>query len=121
MPFFGSSGTKNYNGAGKNACSVFLEDIMITLNLYYKMKPGTKHEFLSKIYSLGIPQATQKENGCIAYDFYASADKDVVLLIEKWENAACLEPHKEQEHFKQLIAIKKEYVLSTDCEKFEQN
>lgn len=83
------------------------------------MKPGTKQEFLDKIYSLGIPQATQKEKGCIAYDFYASADKDIVLLIEKWEDAACLEPHKTQEHFKKLISIKADYVVSTECEKFE--
>lgn len=92
---------------------------MLTMNLYYQMKPGTKNEFLDKIYSLGIPQATQNEKGCIAYDFYASADKDVVLLIEKWECSDCLTSHTEQEHFKQLISIKNDYVISTTCDKFE--
>lgn len=93
---------------------------MITMNLYYQMKPGTKQEFLEKIYALGIPQATQKETGCLGYDFYASADKDVVLLVEKWENADCLPSHKEQEHFKKLISLKNDYVVSTDCESFEK-
>lgn len=92
---------------------------MLTMNLYYEMKPGKKQEFLDKIYSLGIPQTTQKEDGCIAYDFYASADKDVVLLIEKWESDDCLPSHTQQEHFKKLIEIKNDYVISTVCDKFE--
>ncbi len=93
---------------------------MITMNLYYQMKPGTKDEFIKKVYSLGIPQATQKENGCLGYDFYASADKDIILLVEKWESAECLPSHKEQEHFKKLLSLKNDYVISTDCESFEQ-
>lgn len=92
---------------------------MLTMNLYYKLKPGVKHEFADKIYSLGIPQATQKENGCIAYDFYVSPDKDEILLIEKWESADRLPSHTQQEHFKQLISLKDEYVLETICDKFE--
>lgn len=92
---------------------------MLTMNLYYEMKPGTKQEFLDKVYSMEIPQKTQKEKGCIAYDFFASADKDIVLLIEKWENADCLPAHTQQEHFKQLIALKNDYVISTTCDKFE--
>ena len=92
---------------------------MITMNLYYEMKPDTKNEFLEKIYALGIPEATQKENGCIAYDFFASADKDIVLLVEKWESPDFLPSHTQQEHFKKLLEIKNEYVISTVCEKFE--
>lgn len=92
---------------------------MLTMNLYYEMKPDTKQEFLDKIYSLGIPQATQQENGCIAYDFFASPDKDMVLLVEKWENADCLPSHTQQEHFKKLIELKNDFVISTVCEKFE--
>lgn len=92
---------------------------MITMNLYYEMKPDTKHEFIEKIYALGIPQATQQESGCIAYDFFASGDKDVVLLIEKWESSDCLPSHTQQEHFKKLLELKNDYVISTVCEKFE--
>ncbi|MBE6771270.1 MAG: antibiotic biosynthesis monooxygenase [Ruminococcaceae bacterium] len=92
---------------------------MLTMNLYYQMKPGKKQEFAEKIYALGIPQATQKEEGCIAYNFYVSPDKDEILLIEKWKNADCLPSHTKQEHFKKLISLKDEYVISTSCEKFE--
>lgn len=92
---------------------------MLTMNLYYEMKAGTKQEFLDKIYALGIPQATKQEEGCIGYDFYASADKDIILLVEKWESGDCLPNHTQQEHFKKLIEIKNEYVISTVCEKFE--
>lgn len=92
---------------------------MIVMNLYYEMKSGVKAEFIEKIYSLGIPQKTQKEDGCIAYDFFVSPDKDVVLLIEKWKNSDCLAAHTQQEHFKQLISIKNDYVISTNAERFE--
>ena len=92
---------------------------MLTMNLYYQMKEGKKNEFIDKVYSLGIPHATQEENGCIAYNFYVSPDKDEILLVEKWESADCLPSHTQQEHFKKLISLKDEYVISTVCEKFE--
>ena len=92
---------------------------MITMNLYYQMKEGKKEEFIKTIYSLGIPQATQKEEGCIAYNCYVSPDKDEILLIEKWESEDCLPSHTQQEHFKKLISLKADYVISTNCEKFE--
>ena len=80
---------------------------MLTMNLYYQMKPDKKIEFIEKIYALGIPQATQNEEGCIAYNFYVSPDKDEILLIEKWESADCLPSHTQQEHFKKRLEKRK--------------
>lgn len=94
---------------------------MIVLNLYYKLNPGTKEAFLNEVYSLGIVKDTQAENGCIAYDFYPSYDKDKVLLVEKWEDDASLASHKEQEHLKKLISLKEKYGIITTVDTFTQN
>lgn len=94
---------------------------MIILNLYYKLNPGSKEKFLDEVYSLGIVQKTQAENGCIAYDFYASYDKDSVLLIEKWADNESLDAHKEQAHLKQLLSLKEKYGITTTVEAFTRN
>lgn len=94
---------------------------MIVLNLYYKLNPDTKEEFLDEVYSLGIVKNTQAENGCIAYDFYPSYDKDIVLLVEKWADEESLNTHKEQEHLKKLLSLKEKYGISTTVDSFIQN
>lgn len=91
---------------------------MIVLNLYYTMKSGKTQEFLDKIYSLNIPQDTLNEEGCEDYSFYAAYDKDKILLVEKWLNEESLENHKNQEHFKKLIAIKEDFVIETAAERY---
>lgn len=94
---------------------------MIVLNLYYKLNSGKKEEFLNEVYSLGIVKNTQAENGCIAYDFYPSYDKDIVLLVEKWADDESLNAHKEQEHLKKLLSLKEKYGTTTTVEAFTQN
>ncbi len=89
---------------------------MIILNLYYKLKPNTKEEFLNEVYSLGIVQKTQAEKGCVAYDFFSSYDKDCVLLIEKWADSESLDAHKEQAHLMQLLSLKEKYGITTTVE-----
>lgn len=94
---------------------------MIVLNLYYKLKPDTKEEFLKEVYSSGIVKNTQAESGCIAYDFYPSYNKDIILLIEKWADNESLNAHKEQEHLKKLLSLKEKYGITTTVDAFTQN
>lgn len=92
---------------------------MILLHVTYTMKPGQKENYLAAIAWAGIDQASRQETGNIRYDyFYAAQQEDTILLIEQWENEEVLELHKTMPHFKQLAAIKEQYVKQTAVEKF---
>ena len=86
---------------------------MIEIKITYKLQPDMKHKFMDTVESLGIPQATRNEKGCLKYDFEVSADKDEVYLHELWENEECLESHKKQPHLKKLMALKEEFEIET--------
>ena len=86
---------------------------MIEIKIIYKLQPEMKHKFMETVESLGIPQATRNEKGCLKYDFEVSADKDEVYLSELWENEECLESHKNQPHLKKLVALKDEFKIET--------
>ena len=86
---------------------------MIEIKIIYKLQPEMNHKFMERVESLGIPQATRSEKGCLKYDFEISADKDEVYLHELWENEECLESHKTQPHLKKLLALKEEFQIET--------
>lgn len=93
---------------------------MLTLNVYYKMKPCSKEAFLRGISENKIRECTMNEEGNFKYDFYPSADRDEIILVEKWENASCLDSHRNQPHFQKLSELKKEYVVDTVIESYEK-
>lgn len=86
---------------------------MIEIFITYKLQPDMKHKFMETVESLGIPQATRNENGCLKYDFEVSEDKDEVYLHELWENEECLDSHKTQPHLKKLLELKEEFLIET--------
>ncbi len=86
---------------------------MIEILITYKMQPDMKFRFMETVESLGIPQATRNESGCLKYDFEVSESKDEVYLHELWENESCLESHKTQPHLKKLLELKKEFLIET--------
>ena len=92
---------------------------MMILHVTYTMKPGAREAFIRAIEEAGIDVATRAEEGCVQYDFFYAAQKaDTVLLVEQWENADVLKTHTTMPHYKQLGALKEQYVLSTAIEKF---
>lgn len=45
-----------------------------------------------------------KDKGCIAYDIFASATReDVLMICETWADAASLSAHEKTEHFVTLV------------------
>ena len=48
---------------------------MIEIKITYKFSDEKKNKFMDTVESLGIPQATRNEKGCLKYDFEVSADK----------------------------------------------
>ena len=86
----------------------------LTLHVTYTAKPGCREAFVRKVVTQGILTAIRNEEGCLAYDYYFSAqDENVVLLIERWESEMHLRAHLAQPHMADLRKIKEEFVENT--------
>ena len=89
---------------------------MEELKLYvvYQAKPGGREMFVRTLVEQGVLTAIRNEPGCLAYDYYFSAqDENELLLIERWESAGHQRIHMQQPHMQELRAIKEQYVDST--------
>ena len=86
----------------------------LILYVGYHAKPGCRESFVRQVVEEGILTLIREEKGCLAYDYYFSAqDADELLLIERWESAAHQRVHMEQPHMARLKAIKEQFVDST--------
>ena len=86
----------------------------LILYVRYHAKPGYRESFVRQVVEEGILTLIREEKGCLAYDYYFSAqDADELLLIERWESAAHQRVHMEQPHMARLKAIKEQFVDST--------
>ena len=80
---------------------------------------GIDHTVLSKrklrqLVEEGILTLIRQEDGCLAYDYYFSAqDENELLLIERWQSAEHQRVHMQQPHMARLKAIKEQNVDST--------
>ena len=89
---------------------------MEELKLYvvYHARPGGRELFVRTLVEQGVLTAIRNEPGCLAYDYYFSAqDENELLLIERWQSAEHQRVHMQQPHMQQLRAIKEQYVDST--------
>ncbi len=51
-----------------------------------------------------LVKKTVQEEGCISYKLFQDINnKNMLVIIEEWENEACFEAHKESEHFTKLV------------------
>ena len=86
----------------------------VKLHVTYTAKPGCREAFVRKVVTEGILTAVRSEAGCLAYDYYFSAqDENIVLLIERWESEAHLRVHLTQPHMAQLRTFKDDYIAKT--------
>lgn len=91
----------------------------LILYVRYTAKPGCRESFVRDIVEEGILTQIRQEDGCLAYDYYFSAqDENEVLLIERWESAAHQRVHMEQPHMDAVRAAKAQYIDSTELGKF---
>ena len=89
---------------------------MEELKLYvvYHAMPGGREMFVRTLVEQGVLTAIRNEPGCLAYDYYFSAqDENELLLIERWESAAHQRVHMEQPHMARLREIKDKYIADT--------
>ena len=62
----------------------------------------------------GVLTAIRNEPGCLAYDYYFSAqEENVVLLIEQWETEEHQRVHMQQPHMTRLRELKAQYIDDT--------
>ena len=62
----------------------------------------------------GILTAIRQEPGCLAYDYYFSAqDENELLLIERWQSAEHQRVHMQQPHMTRLRELKAQYIDDT--------
>ena len=93
----------------------------VKLHVTYIAKPGCREKFVREIVMQGILTEIRSEAGCLAYDYYFSAqDENVVLLVERWESEAHVRVHLSQPHMAQLRKIKDEYIESTSLCKVQE-
>ena len=91
---------------------------MLTLYVKYTAKPGCRETFVRQIVEKGILTAIRQEPGCLAYDYYFSAqDENELLLIERWQSAEHQRVHMQQPHMTRLRELKAKYIDDTEMGK----
>lgn len=94
---------------------------MEELKLYvvYHAKNGGREQFVRTLAEQGVLTAIRQEPGCLAYDYYFSAqDENELLLIERWASQEQQRVHMQQPHMDAVRAAKAQYIERTDVGKF---
>ena len=90
----------------------------LILYVKYHAKPGGREAFVRQVVEESILTAIRAEDGCLAYDYYFSAqDENELLLIERWASAEHQRIHMQQPHMARLRTIKEQYVDGTQLGK----
>jgi len=77
---------------------------MIRINCFLATKEGRLDDALAAAKELTA--ASLKQDGCIAYDVFASATRPGVLLIcETWRDEAALAAHSASDVFVKCVAV----------------
>ena len=93
---------------------------MLTFNVTFQCKPGTRDELLKGIKAAGIDASARAEAGNLGYDFYLPVDSaDDLFLIEKYTDDEAVKTHVTQPHTAKLTELNKQYVTAVVMEKFE--
>ena len=92
----------------------------LILYVKYQAKPGCRETFVRQIVEKGILTAIRQEPGCLAYDYYFSAqDENELLLIERWQSAGHQRVHMQQPHMTRLRELKAQYIDGTEMGKVQ--
>ena len=84
----------------------------------YTMKPGHREAFLAD--TAAIRPQVLAEDGCLQYDYYASAeDENKALLVEQWSSREAQQIHLTQPHMAGIRQAKEDHVIDTALELFD--
>ena len=80
----------------------------------YTVKPGKRTDFIDALAELGVGANSRREDGCRKYEYIVpTEEKDILILHEIWDTLDYQKAHCQTEVFKELIALKAEFVDDT--------
>lgn len=89
---------------------------MIRINVFIQVDDANRAALVDA--AKRLVAASLKEEGCVAYDFFASAARnDVFMICETWASPEVLAVHEKSEHFTTLVP-EMERLGSLKLEKF---
>lgn len=89
----------------------------LRLLVTYTAKHDQRSAFLQAVLQSGLPEIVRREDGCLRYDYFLSAERpDELLLIEEWASAEQQQTHLRQPHMQQLKQQKEQYIAETDVQ-----
>lgn len=89
---------------------------MTNFYVTYKLESKAAREsFYKEVKESGAAGKTRKEDGCIRYEFFFSADSDTEMFLwEQWESREAQKVHLQQPHYLEFAKIKEKYGAVTD-------
>ena len=97
--------------------NINIYNIMIRLNVFIQVEKQNYDQVVS--IAKDLVAASQKDNGCVAYDLFQSTTRqDVLMICETWKDAASLAAHEQAAHFTTLVP-KIQELAAMKLEKFE--
>ena len=90
---------------------------MNRLNVFIQVEKQNYDQVVS--IAKDLVAASQKDNGCVAYDLFQSTTRqDVLMICETWKDAESLSAHEKADHFVALVP-KIQGLAAMKLEKFE--
>lgn len=91
----------------------------ITVNIYYRGENGSAIKFAQEMISSGIVDAIRQESGNLCYEYFVPVDKkDVVLLIDSWQDQNALDAHHRSPLMAQIAALREKYDVHMKVERY---
>ena len=86
-------------------------DNMLVINVIFKIKNGSREDFLKIVREEGIDAASRNEEGNYRYDFFFSMeDPEDIFLLEFWKDQDAHSFHRTLPHYARLDEIKEDGV-----------
>ena len=94
-------------------------DNMLVINVIFKIKNGSREDFLKIVREEGIDVASRNEEGNYRYDFFFSMeDPEDIFLLEFWKDQDAHSFHRTLPHYARLDEIKEEFGVEADVRKY---
>lgn len=79
---------------------------MLRLNCFIRVSAENREEVLSA--AKRLTEASLKQDGCVAYDVFASATRsDVLMICETWRDQEALDAHSASDVFVKEVGFMK--------------
>ena len=80
---------------------------MIRINCFFKAAEGKYDDALEA--AIALTAASQRQDGCIAYDVFESGTRgEVFMICETWKDQAALDAHSASDPFKEYVGVMQE-------------